>query len=89
VAVVGADLGHLLLVALDAPVGADIVPVDEAPLLLLGLRVRESGRERPQNKLPGDIHLLLNGDIIMPEYSINPPLAFLQQTNHQLLEFKS
>lgn len=55
--VVRADLGHHLLVALDAPVGADVIAVDEAALLLLRLRVREARREGAQNELPGDIHL--------------------------------
>jgi hypothetical protein len=73
--VVSSHLGDHLLVALDAPVGADVVPVDEAPFLLLRLRVRDTRCEGPQNKLPGDIHLLLNGDIISPEYSINPLLS--------------
>lgn len=55
--VMRADLGHHLFVALDTPVGTDVITVDEAPLLLLRLRVRETRREGAQNKLPGDIHL--------------------------------
>lgn len=69
---VSADLGDLFFVALDAPVGADIISVDEALLPFLGLRVGETRGEGAQNKLPGDIHLLLNGDIIPTKYSIKP-----------------
>lgn len=55
--VMRAHLGHLLLVALDTPVGTDVITVDEAALFLLRLRVCETRREGAQNKLPGDIHL--------------------------------
>lgn len=55
--VMRAHLGYLLLVALDTPEGTDVITVDEAPLLLLRLRVCETRREGAQNKLPGDIHL--------------------------------
>ena len=58
------DLGDLFFVALDAPKCADVISVDEALFLFLGLGVGETRGEGAQNKLPGDIHLLLNGDII-------------------------
>jgi hypothetical protein len=77
VAVVSADLGDLFFVALDAPKGADIVSVDEALLPLLRLRVSETRGESAQNKLPGDIHLLLNGDIIPTKYSFKPTETIL------------
>jgi hypothetical protein len=60
--VVRAHLRHLLLVALDTPVGPDVIPVDEALLLLLALAVGQPRRQRSHNYLPGDIHLLYVGD---------------------------
>lgn len=57
VTVVCAHLGDHLLVALDAPEGTNVITVDEALLLLLRRRVRETRSEGAQNKLPGDIHL--------------------------------
>lgn len=62
-AVVGADLGDLFLVALDAPVGPDVVSVDEALLLLLGLRVGQPGSERPQYDLPCEVHVVVINNI--------------------------
>lgn len=54
-----AHLCHLLLVALDTPVGTDVVSVNEAVFGLLGLGVCEAGGKRSHDDLSGDIHLNL------------------------------
>lgn len=64
------NFSHLLFVALDTPKGTNVVSIDKALLLLLGLGQRETRGKGPKNEFPCDIHFLLNGDISTPTYSI-------------------
>ena len=56
-AVVAAYLSDLFFVALDAPMGADVVSVDEALFLLFSGRVSHGGGEGADDDFPGDIHV--------------------------------
>jgi hypothetical protein len=58
VTVVGANFGDLFLVPLDAPMGPDVISVDEALFLLVCLAVGEASGKSAYNDFPGDIHIL-------------------------------
>ena len=61
--VVSADFGDLLLVAVDAPEGADIIPVDEAFGVFLFGRDGASEGETPQQSLLEYTHIDIIIDI--------------------------
>ena len=55
--VMSSDLGDLFLVALDTPVCSNVISIDEALLVLVGLGVGEPCGKGAHNQLPRDIHI--------------------------------
>ena len=59
-AVMGADFGDLFLIALDAPVCTDVISIDEAILILVGLLTCEACRKGSHDYFPCYIHYFIN-----------------------------